>query len=103
VVEARENNSEPFTALHELRVLGLGSEVVLSGTIGAHRAWTDSIISALSMPWSVTPLVRREPPSDTGRPRVGPVMMQNSGPTGSSSRAASQGYISCQAQSSIIT
>ena len=67
----------------------------------------------------VAKLVRREAPSDSrlggqptelgpappaldqGRPRVGPSMMQNSGPTGSSTRAASQGRSCSQPQASM--
>ena len=45
--------------------------------------------------------VRR--PSTTRRPRVGPVMTQNSGPTGSSTRTSSHGWSSSQAQSSMPT
>lgn len=40
---------------------------------------------------------------DHGRPRVGPSMMQNSGPTGSSARAFSHGRICSQPHSSMPT
>jgi hypothetical protein len=45
----------------------------------------------------------RTPAPDHGRPRVGPSMMQNSGPTGSSARAFSHGRSCSQAHSSSPT
>jgi hypothetical protein len=55
----------------------------LAGIIGARRAWTAA--------------------ADHGRPRVGPLRTQKSGPTGSSSRRSSHGRSCSQAHSSMPT
>jgi hypothetical protein len=72
-----------------------------SSTACACRSWCGTKRRRTPARTAVLRICARAAALDQCRPRVGPLMTHNNGPTGSSSRTSSQGWSSAQPQASM--